>query len=107
LDVTFRCLSPLAVFKAIRALIADRSVYDFLRLEADAGYGDIERLTDDVEREYRRWVQDEVQDACALIEEKEYERVFEDYFVHVKAFDSNEKVKNRQTSQYETQNEDL
>ena len=32
----------------------------------------IERLTDDVEREYRHWVQDEVQDSCALIEEKEY-----------------------------------
>jgi predicted Ser/Thr protein kinase len=103
----FRCLSPLAIFKAIRELSADRSVYDFLRLEADAGYGDVERLTDDVEREYRRWVQDEVQDSVALIEEKEYERVFEDYFVQVKAFDSQEKVKNRQTGHFETANEDL
>ncbi|MEZ0227787.1 MAG: serine protein kinase PrkA [Planctomycetota bacterium] len=107
LDQGFRCLSPLAIFKAIREMCADRSVYDFLRLEADAGYGDIERLTDDVEREYRHWVQDEVQDSCALIEEKEYERVFEDYFVHVKAFDSSEKVKHRQTGQYEPANEEL
>jgi predicted Ser/Thr protein kinase len=107
LDEGFKCLSPLAIFKAIREMSADRSVYDFLRLEADAGYGDIERLTDDVEREYRRWVQDEVQDSCALIEEKEYERVFEDYFVHVKAFDSSEKVKHRQTGHFEPANEDL
>jgi predicted Ser/Thr protein kinase len=107
LDDQFRSLSPHAITKAIRELSADRSVYDFLRLEADAGYGDIERLTDDVEKEYRRWVQDEVQDAVALVDEKEYERLFEDYFVHVKAFDSNEKVKNRQTGGYETPNEDL
>ena len=107
LDDSFRCLSPLAIFKAMREMCADRSVYDFLRLEADAGYGDIERLTDDVEREYRRWVQDEVQDSCALIDEKEYERVFEDYFVHVKAFDSSEKVKHRQTGHFEPANEDL
>lgn len=107
LDDQFRCLSPLAITKAIRELSADRSVYDFLRLEADAGYGDVERLTDDVEKEYRRWVQDEVQDAAALVDEKEYERLFEDYFVHVKAFDSNEKVKNRQTGAHEAPNEDL
>src|SRR6185369_5275426 len=33
--------------------------------------------------------------------------LFEDYFIHVKAFDSGEKVRNRQTGAFEAPNDDL
>lgn len=106
-DASFSCLSPLSVLRAVRRIATDRSLYEFLRLEAEAGYGDVERLTDDVEGEYRRWVRDEVHSALALVEESAYEQQFEDYFRHVKAFDAGEKLMNRHTKKPEPASEDL
>lgn len=106
-DTQFACLSPLAILKVIRRVLADKSLYEFLRLEAEAGYGDVERLTDDVEGDYRRIVRDEVHRALALVEESAYEQVFEDYFHTVKAFDANEKIRNRHTGVMEPASQDL
>lgn len=106
-DPQFACLSPLAILKVIRRVQGDKSLYEFLRLEAEAGYGDVERLTDDVEGEYRRIVRDEVHRALALVEESAYELVFEDYFQHVKASDAGEKIRNRHTGVMEPASQDL
>lgn len=106
-DPQFPCLSPLAILKVIRRVMGDKSLYEFLRLEAEAGYGDVERLTDDVEGEYRRIVRDEVHRALALVEESAYEQVFEDYFQHVKAFDGGEKIRNRHTGAMEPASQEL
>ena len=106
-DADFTCLSPLSLLRVVRRVATDRSLYEFLRLEAEAGYGDVERLTDDVEAEYRRWIRDEVHNALALVEESAYEQQFEDYFRHVKAFDAGEKVLNRHTKKLEPASEDL
>ncbi len=106
-DPDFPCLSPLAVLKVIRNLAEDRTLFEFLRLPAEAGYGDIDRLTDDVEAEYRRVVRDEVHRALALVEEGAYQQLFEDYFRHVKAYDSGEKLLSRITGKPEAPSEDL
>ena len=100
-DPEFPCVSPLAVLKVIRRISHDKSTYEFLRLSAEAGYGDIERLTDDVEVEYRRLLRDEVHRSLALVEEAAYEQLFEDYFRHVKAYDSGEKLLSRITGKLE------
>ena len=42
-DPEMPCLSPLAVLKAIRETSENKSLYEFLRLHSEAGYGDIER----------------------------------------------------------------
>lgn len=101
------CLSPLAVFGAMKEFVKDRSLYDFLRLDAQKTFGDIDRLTEMVEDEYRRWVTDEVRDSTALISEDEYERLFADYFIHVKAWKNKEKVNNSNTGKVEDPSEDL
>lgn len=106
-DEQHPCLSPLAVLREIRRVIADKSLYEFLRLEPDSGYGDIDRLTDDVQAEYRRLVKDEIQRAVALVEESAYEALFEDYFRHVKSFDSGEKLRNRITGALEPASDEL
>jgi predicted Ser/Thr protein kinase len=103
----FPCLSPLAVMKALRVLVKDVSVYDFLRLTPQSGYCDTPRVVDDVETEYRELVEEEVQDAMDLVAEKEYQRLFEDYFVHVRAYSRGEKVLNKQTGDLEDPDEDL
>ncbi len=103
----FPCLSPLAVFKALRELVKDVSVYDFLRLTPQSGYCDNPRFVDDVETEWRKVAEEEVQDAMGLVAEREYQRLFEDYFVHVRAFTRGERVQNRQTGDVEPPDEDL
>ncbi len=103
----YRCLSPLAVLKALRDLVRDVSVYDFLRLTPQSGYNDNPRFIDDVEGEYRKWVEEEVQDAMDLVAERAYARLFDDYFANVKAFCRGEKVRNRQTGDLRDPDEDL
>ena len=103
----FPCLSPLAVLKALRELVKDVSVYDFLRLTPHAGYNDNPRFIDDVEQEYRKIVEEEIQDAIGLVAEREYQRVFDDYFVHVRAFVRGEKVRNRQTGELQDADEGI
>lgn len=103
----FPCLSPLAVFRALRELVKDVSVYDFLRLTPQSGYCDNPRFIDDVEAEYRKVVEEEIQDAMDLVSEREYARLFDDYFIHVRAFARGEKVRHRQTTELEEPDEEL
>ncbi|GIW71066.1 MAG: serine protein kinase [Planctomycetota bacterium] len=103
----FPCLSPLAVFKGLRELVKDVSVYDFLRITPQAGYNDCPRFIDDVENEYLRLVEEEIQDAMELVPAEEYNRLFDDYFVHVRAFVRGEKVPHRQTGALERPDEEL
>ena len=106
-DSDMPCLSPLAALKAIRGLGEDASLYEFLRLPSEAGYGDVERLTDAVESEYRRIVRDEVHRAVALVKEGAYDDLFHDYFKHMKASDAGEKIRNPITNQLDDPNERL
>lgn len=103
----FPCLSPLAVLKALRDLVKDVSVYDFLRLTPQSGYCDNPRFIDDVESEVRRRIEDEVQDAMDLVSEREYRRLFDDYFTNVKAFVRGEKIPDRRTGELLPADEDL
>ena len=55
-------------------LLRDKSVYDFLRLEADEGYHDCEAFIEAVRFEYFRWVSSEVYDSMGLVATTEYDR---------------------------------
>jgi predicted Ser/Thr protein kinase len=103
----FRCLSPLATFTVMRELIKDVSVYDFLRLPEDGDYHCPGKFIDDVEAEYLEIVEEELLDAIQLVEEKEYQRLFNEYFRHVKAFGTGEKVLNKATGEFEPPDDDL
>ena len=51
--------------------------------------------------EYFRWVSREVYDSMGLVAESEYDRQIEDYFKHVRAYVSAEKIQNPRTGSYE------
>ncbi|MBN1442243.1 MAG: serine protein kinase PrkA [Planctomycetes bacterium] len=106
-DPRFLCLSPMAVFKALEDLARDASLYDFLRLPAEGAYHDLAEIMRSVREEYYRWVTSEVFDSIDLIDEKEYDRVFLEYFRHVKAFDTHEQIHNPSTDVYERPSEEL
>ncbi len=88
----YDCLNPLAVFEELEKLVKDASFYEFLRVPVDNGYNDCPRFIEDVKEYYRHLVEQEVFDSIGLVEEQEYERVFEEYFHHAKAFDLGEKL---------------
>ncbi|MEM7234279.1 MAG: serine protein kinase PrkA, partial [Planctomycetota bacterium] len=102
-----KCLTPMAVFDTLEELLRDSSLYDFLRLPPNEGYRDMRALLDDVKGEYFRWVTDEVYRSIRLIDETEYDRVFLEYFRHVKAFDAGEQVKNPRTGTAAPPDEDI
>ncbi len=103
----YSCLTPMAVFKALEELLKDSSLYDYLRIPVDNGYHDVHRFLEDVQDVYLRWVTEEVYDSIELIDEGEYDRVFLEYFRHVKSFHTKEKVFNPVTDSYEPTNEEL
>lgn len=106
-DARYHCLHPIAALAALRELCRETSNYDFLRLEPDHGYHDVGLFFEAVEEDYQGRVVDEVNDAAGLVEEQEYDRLFRDYFLHVKAFDAREKVRNPTTHELEPPNEEL
>jgi predicted Ser/Thr protein kinase len=102
-----RCLTPMAMFEALEELIKDTSLYDFLRLPTEGDYHDVRKFLSDVQEEYFRWVTDEVYESIELIDENEYDRVFLEYFRHVKAFHTHESVYNSRTNRYDPPSEEL
>ncbi len=88
----YDCLIPIAVFEELEKLAKDTSVYEFLRVPVDNGYNDCPRFIEDVKEHYQHLVEQEVFDSIGLVEEQEYERIFDEYFHHVKAFDLGEKL---------------
>lgn len=107
LNDDYSCLSPLSLFEALRSFCKDRSLHDFMRFDVKKTYGDVARLIDFVEEEYRRWIVEEVHDCTDLIGEGQVARLFNDYFAHVKAWKNKEKVINSQTAKAEDPNNSL
>jgi predicted Ser/Thr protein kinase len=87
LDASYRqdagCFTPMAVLAELRNLIKDKTVYDFLKLEPKARYNNPEQFVEDVDRAVVRVILREAKDSMALVEEEEYDRHFEEYFLHV------------------------
>ncbi len=101
------CLTPLSVFERLDALVGETSLYDFLRLEPEEGYGDAAGFVETVRREYYRELWEECSRAAGLVEEAEYDRLLSDYFHHVRAFVAGDKVKNPTSGQWEEPSEKL
>jgi predicted Ser/Thr protein kinase len=87
------CLSPTGVFAAMEKLSHHKTVYEFLRLEVEGAYHDAPALLDAVREEYLRRITVEVYDSLGLVAAEEYERRVREYFHHVRAYVSGEKVR--------------
>lgn len=104
---TYHCLTPMSVLDALGELLKDTSLYEFLRLASDGEYYNVHKFVEIARDEYLRWITDEVYTSISLVEEEEYDRVFLEFFRHVKAFHTGEKVFNPSTDSYDGPNEDL
>ena len=107
LNPRHNCMSALTISEEIKKLSKDTSVYDFLRLDGKKTYGEIKELTEMAEKEFRRWVIDEVRDSMNLVSKDEYLRVFKAYIRNVNAWKKGEKIENPQSGRMETPSENF
>lgn len=86
-------LSPLHVFGAIRRLIADPTVYEWLQREPSGAFGRPEAFIDAVQQVYLDRVEKEVHEATGLVDPSEYQRLFERYITNANHSLRGEKLK--------------
>jgi len=101
-------VSPLVALEEITELCKQTGLYDFLRQDVQpGGYHDHRGLIDVVRGRLLDRVDDEVRSALGLIEESEYQRVFDRYVAHVTHWTRKEKVRNPTTGRMEDPDEGM
>jgi predicted Ser/Thr protein kinase len=101
-------VSPLAILDEIGELIKQVSVYQFLKQEAlPGGFHAYDKFIDQVRGRLIERVDDEVRSSLGLVEEGEYERLFQKYVTHVMHWTKKEKVRNPSTGNLEDPDETL
>jgi predicted Ser/Thr protein kinase len=86
-------LSPLHVFAALRGLIADKSVYEWLQLDPEEQYRRPDSFIEAVKSVYLDRVEREVREATGLVDDEEYRKLFERYVTHANHALRKEKIK--------------
>jgi predicted Ser/Thr protein kinase len=93
------CITPVDIFESLPRLIADPSLYAWLRVEKEGEYSDPEGFIEVARGEYLKELSQEIQRASDLVDEGEYTRLFTDYMRQVRAYGTGEKVQHPQTGQ--------
>ena len=76
------CLGVPALLEALSRLVKETTVYEWLRMEPDGQYHRYERFVGDVRSWWLDGLLRQVRQASGLVEEREYQRVFERYITH-------------------------
>jgi predicted Ser/Thr protein kinase len=100
-------LSPLSILEEIEDFIKDTSVHDFLRLAVDNGYHDCKQFVSDVKGHYLQLVKREIFDSFSYVEDGEFDRLFSEYFYHVKAHELGESIPAKTTSGFSQNTTDV
>jgi len=98
----FQCLSPLAVLEELDELCGRTAEYEWLQQEAlPGGYHDTRAFRDHARVRLLDLWEEEMRAASGLVEEKSYFELFERYVRNVSVWVKGEKIKNKQTGDYE------
>ncbi len=104
----YEYVSPLVVLEEIAELCKQTSLYEFLRQDTQpGGFHDHKKLVDVAKGRLFDVIDDEVRAAVGMIEESEYQRVFERYINHVMHALKKEKVRNPQTGRTDDPDEGM
>lgn len=105
-STTYSYVSPLAILDQLEELTRQTSVYRFLKQEVKpGGYHDHRLFIELVRERVVDRIDDEVRSAMGLVEESEYERLFQRYVNHVMHWTKKEKVTNPSTGRPEDPDE--
>jgi len=103
----FDHLSVMAVLEEIKALIKEKSSYEFLRREPVRAYRDAERLLSVVREYYFKQLDEEVKTAMGLVDDESHKQTFERYIKHVSAWTKRERLPNLATGKLTDPDADL
>ncbi len=105
---SYNYLSPLAILEEIEELIKQVTVYDFLKQESlPGGFHNYKKFISQVRDRLLDKIDDEVRHSLGMVEEGEYERLFDKYVSHVMHWTKKEKVRNESTGAMEDPDETL
>jgi serine protein kinase len=91
-DARWDHLSPIAVLDQLRALVREKSTYQFLRREPVRGYRDALGFIDLVEEHYLKVLDEEVRSAMGLVKESSHTDLFSRYLRNISAWTKREKL---------------
>lgn len=91
-DKRFDHLSVFAVLDQIKALLKERSSYEFLRRDPIRGYRDPASFLALIEQDLHGQLAQEMRVAIGLVDAKSHVHLFERYLKHVSAWTKNEKM---------------
>lgn len=100
-------LTPMAIFEELERLVKDRTVYEFLQLEPRGKYHQPHEFISVCRKDFIEIFEREASAAMTLVEEIQYETLFNRYIEHVVAQLKKEKVFNKSTNSHEQPNENL
>jgi serine protein kinase len=101
-DPRYGYLSPFAVLERLTALTQKASEYAWLEQDAQAGgYHDTSGFLEGLRKRLLDAIEDEVQRASGLVDERRYAELFERYVLHVNHWVKREKLQNPMTGALE------
>lgn len=103
----FTCLSPLAVFEELLALVGDPSLYPYLGQPAKNGFHENARFIELVREWWLDILDDELRISMGLVEESRYEDHFARYVQNVSHSLKREKLLDRVTGKYRDPDQEL
>jgi predicted Ser/Thr protein kinase len=107
-SATHSYVSPLAVLEEIEELCRQTSVYEFLKQEPlPGGFHDHKKFIELCRERLIDRIDDEVRSSMGLVEEGEYERLFQRYVNHVTHWIRHEKVRNPSTGRMDNPDEGM
>ena len=107
-STSYGYLSPLAILDELEELLKHVSVYEFLKQETlPGGYHDNKKFVHLARERLIDLTDEEVKASLGLVEEREYDRIFQRYVTHVTHWTRNEKVRNPTTDRLEDPDETL
>ena len=104
----YRCLSPLAVLDELEQLSQRKSEFEWLQQDMQAGgYHDVKLFRETLlSRLLTVWEQ-ELYASSGLVDDQQYDDLFEKYVQHVSVWTKKERIRNRHTGEYEEPDENM
>ncbi len=104
----FKCLSPLAVIEEIEQLCQRRTEFEWLQQDPlGGGYHDTKQFLESISSRLLDDWEHELYAASGLVDEGQYEGLFERYVQHVSIWVKKERIRNKVTGEYEEPDEKL
>ncbi|MBX3205479.1 MAG: serine protein kinase PrkA [Labilithrix sp.] len=107
-STAYRCLSPLAVLDEIDQLCMRKAEFEWLQQDTQAGgYHDVKLFRETLaSRLLTAWEQ-ELYASSGLVDDQQYDDLFERYVQHVSVWVKKERIRNRLTGDYEEPDEGM